>query len=128
MEGKQAPVTAQLRGNINGLVAALRDQKQADMHGEVVIVSREACDVAANLIELYEKVLAGLPNDAIDGGWTAAGICAYAKRLEAERDAALKALARIVTEWDWPIGHGWDGAAFNDAIDDARAALAQGRA
>ena len=36
-----------------------------------------------------ETVLAGLPQDAIDGGWTAAGICAYAKRLE-EQIAALR--------------------------------------
>jgi len=33
-------------------------------------------------LETYRRVLAGLPDGAIDGGWTAAGICAYAKRLE----------------------------------------------
>lgn len=33
-------------------------------------------------LETYRRVLAGLPDGAIDGGWTAAGICSYAKKLE----------------------------------------------
>jgi hypothetical protein len=52
---------------------------------------------AATLIEQQaeriaecERILDGLPQDAIDGGWTARGMSAYAKKLEAERDA-LKA-------------------------------------
>jgi len=40
-------------------------------------------------IEEYKRILDGLSQDAIDGGWTAKGICAYAKSLE-EQIAALK--------------------------------------
>lgn len=32
----------------------------------------------------YARILEGLHKDAIDGGWTAAGISAYAKKMEAE--------------------------------------------
>lgn len=43
----------------------------------------------------------GLPNDALDGGWTAAGLSAYAKQLEQQRGelvAALKEAAKIVND------------------------------
>lgn len=45
------------------------------------------------LRELQElrRILAGLPQDAIDGGWTAAGISAYAARLESELQERRKA-------------------------------------
>lgn len=49
----------------------------------------------------YARILDGLPQDAIDGGWTAKGISSYAKTLEAERDAlreALKCIARTQTK------------------------------
>ncbi|MGB3290986.1 MAG: hypothetical protein WBA83_17065 [Burkholderiaceae bacterium] len=41
-------------------------------------------DAQTTQIAEYKRILAGLPQDAIDGGWTAAGIRAYAKRQEAE--------------------------------------------
>lgn len=43
-------------------------------------------DIQAMAVELQElrRILSGLPQDAIDGGWTAAGISAYAARLESE--------------------------------------------
>lgn len=44
----------------------------------------------------YARVLNGLPQDAIDGGWTAKGISAYAKALEAERDALRGHLAELI--------------------------------
>jgi hypothetical protein len=37
---------------------------------------------AANVLKTCRTILGDLPQDAIDGGWTAAGICAYAKSLE----------------------------------------------
>ena len=37
---------------------------------------------AANEIERLSRTLDGLPDGAIDGGWTAAGMSAYAARLE----------------------------------------------
>lgn len=47
------------------------------------------CDEAADALEAanarlaeFERILDGLPQDAIDGGWTAKGISAYAKKLE----------------------------------------------
>lgn len=43
-------------------------------------------------LETLRGVLAGVPQDAIDGGWTAAGISAYAKNLEAENRVLRKAL------------------------------------
>lgn len=44
----------------------------------------------------YARILAGLPQDAIDGGWTAKGISAHAKALEAERDALIHDNAEYV--------------------------------
>ena len=38
---------------------------------------------------------AGLPNDALDGGWTAAGLSEYAKRLEQQRDELLAAAKNL---------------------------------
>ncbi|HCL5072909.1 TPA: hypothetical protein N2F43_002171 [Salmonella enterica] len=42
--------------------------------------------ILALVTELQElrRTLSGLPQDAIDGGWTAAGISAYVSRLESE--------------------------------------------
>jgi endo-alpha-1,4-polygalactosaminidase (GH114 family) len=53
----------------------------------------EAADMleAANArIAQFERILDGLPQDAIDGGWTARGASAYAKQLES-RVADLEA-------------------------------------
>ncbi len=44
----------------------------------------------SRIVEL-ERILDGLPQDAIDGGWTARGISAYAKQLES-RVAELNAI------------------------------------
>jgi hypothetical protein len=56
--------------------------------------TREGADMiqkqAARIAE-FERILDGLPQDAIDGGWTARGISAYAKQLEA-RVADLNAI------------------------------------
>lgn len=40
------------------------------------------------------NALDGLPQDALDGGWTSAGISAYAKRLEGTNADLLAALKR----------------------------------
>lgn len=41
----------------NGLIDALRSQQQADMDGTTVIVSRQACDEAAEFLSaLYDEV------------------------------------------------------------------------
>ena len=38
----------------------------------------------------------GLPQDALDGGWTAAGMSAYVKRLEEERAVLLDACRKAI--------------------------------
>src|SRR5690606_22642551 len=47
----------------------------------------------------YARILDGLPQDAIDGGWTSAGMSAHAKTLEAGnerlREALIPALGHI---------------------------------
>ena len=45
-----------------------------------------------NRIVSCVNACAGLPQDALDGGWTSAGISAYAKKLEQQRDELLAAL------------------------------------
>lgn len=59
-------------------------------------------DAQAAEIERLREVLAGLPQDAIDGGWTAAGISKYAKGLEAERDR-LRAALETIEQWKEPV-------------------------
>lgn len=51
----------------------------------------DALESANSRIAEFERILDGLPQDAIDGGWTARGISAYAKQLEA-RVAELNAI------------------------------------
>lgn len=45
---------------------------------------------AANEIERLSRALNGLPDGAIDGGWTAAGMSAYAAKLEYELKRAIR--------------------------------------
>ena len=53
--------------------------------------ARIALEAANARIAEFERILDGLPQDAIDGGWTARGISAYAKQLE-NRVAELNAI------------------------------------
>ena len=50
--------------------------------------------------EKERKALAGLPDGALDGGWTAAGMSAYAKRLEDQLEDMRTTLNGIV-DADW---------------------------
>ncbi|HBP1174239.1 TPA: hypothetical protein L5V92_006675, partial [Pseudomonas aeruginosa] len=43
----------------------------------------------------FERICEGLPQDAIDGGWTVQGIRGYAKRLEDQLKAALAEVAGL---------------------------------
>lgn len=55
-------------------------------------------------IEDSRHVLAGLPQDAIDGGWTALGMSNYAKRLETRRNELLleiDALRKDAERYRW---------------------------
>jgi hypothetical protein len=61
----------------------------------------DALESANSRIAEFERILDGLPQDAIDGGWTAKGISAYAKGLE-DRIAQLEA-ARIAYASEFPL-------------------------
>lgn len=65
-------------------------EKRAMMHFKEVITPEIVESMAAELQE-YRRVLAGLPDGCIEGGWTAAGIRAYAARLERELQEYRKA-------------------------------------
>lgn len=83
------------------------------------------------------NALEDLPQEALDGGWTRAGLEAYAKRMEAQRDKLLAALERT-TEMceqyaDW-IKRNVMSADFEQhpylpelegAAEDARATIAE---
>ncbi|HEP7907068.1 hypothetical protein ACM73M_02075 [Pseudomonas aeruginosa] len=46
----------------------------------------------------FERICEGLPQDAIDGGWTVQGIRCYAKRLEDQLKSALARVAELETK------------------------------
>lgn len=58
---------------------------------DITYVRATALEAANARISEFERILDGLPQDAIDGGWTARGISAYAKQLET-RVAELNAI------------------------------------
>ncbi|WP_457975759.1 hypothetical protein ACT51Y_07260 [Pseudomonas aeruginosa] len=49
---------------------------------------RDAALAEVELLRQFERICEGLPQDAIDGGWTVQGIRGYAKRLEDQLKAA----------------------------------------
>ncbi|HGE7562646.1 TPA: hypothetical protein ACGC1K_003923 [Pseudomonas aeruginosa] len=60
--------------------------------GYVGVPVIEAVEVAVNELRRlcqFERICEGLPQDAIDGGWTVQGIRGYAKRLEDQLKTAL---------------------------------------
>lgn len=59
---------------------ALRAEEDFALHCEIA----DYIDAQRAELETLRGILTGVPQDAIDGGWTAAGISAYAKNLEAE--------------------------------------------
>ncbi|HCL4225701.1 TPA: hypothetical protein N2C25_003930 [Pseudomonas aeruginosa] len=71
----------------------------------------------------FERICEGLPQDAIDGGWTVQGIRGYAKRLEDQLKSALARVAEL--EKQEPVGwanfrDGRFGAYLHRTEDDAR--------
>lgn len=83
----------------NGLIEALQSQAQADMDGTTVIVSRQACDEAAEFLPaLYDEVKrlrADLRHVIDERDATFALMLARAEKAEAERDALLAAGDRL---------------------------------
>lgn len=86
-------------------------------------------DVRALLDERdeYARILDGLPQDAIDGGWTAKGISSYAKTLEAERDALRATVDELIDAAEGRFfGNGNDpDGTLRSVVDAAKSALAQ---
>ena len=66
----------------------------------------------AGRLRQFERICEGLPQGAIDGGWTVHGIRGYAKRLEDQLKAALARVAELETALE-PF------AAVADAYDDS---------
>ncbi|MBJ9995821.1 hypothetical protein IAE32_10820 [Pseudomonas sp. S33] len=69
--------------------------------GYVGVPMIEAVEVAANelrRLRQFERICEGLPQDAIDGGWTVQGIRGYAKRLEDQLKAALAQVEALRAE------------------------------
>ncbi|WP_434035120.1 hypothetical protein [Pseudomonas aeruginosa] len=74
-------------------------------------------EIAGRLRKL-ERICEGLPQDAIDGGWTVQGIRGYAKRLEDQLKAALARVAELegkLTDWVH------EGFRLNEALAVAKA-------
>src|ERR1017187_2820159 len=72
----------------------------------------------------YRKALAGLPDGAIDGGWTAAGMSAYAKKLE----DALNSIIQYGTDTlsgrtDGPDDREWQRGTVLEMTKRAKAAM-----
>lgn len=69
--------------------------------GYVGVPVIEAVEVAVNelrRLRQLERICGGLPQDAIDGGWTVQGIRGYAKRLEDQLKAALAQVEALRAE------------------------------
>lgn len=66
----------------------------------------DTLEVANARIADFERILDGVTQDMIDGGWTARGISAYAKKLETRIAALEQELRNIANadkgEWDDP--------------------------
>ncbi|WP_152372584.1 hypothetical protein [Pseudomonas aeruginosa] len=80
-------------------IAASRWERAMDLMGEHVArisdkltAERDAALAEVERLRQFERICEGLPQDAIDGGWTVQGIRGYAKRLE---DQLKVALARV---------------------------------
>ncbi|HIE5895774.1 TPA: hypothetical protein ACXN0B_000842 [Pseudomonas aeruginosa] len=73
---------------------------------------RDAALAEVERLRQFERICEGLPQDAIDGGWTVQGIRRYAKRLEDQLKVALARVAELETALA-PF------AAVADAYDDS---------
>ncbi len=56
---------------------------------------RDAALAEVERLRQFERICEGLPQDAIDGGWTVQGIRGYAKRLEDQLKVALARVAEL---------------------------------
>lgn len=82
---------------MSDLIKRLRDVVEEEAGYGVRNEAADALEAANSRIAALERILDGLPQDAIDGGWTARGISAHAKKLET-RNAYLEDLNRRIIE------------------------------
>ncbi|WCU41152.1 hypothetical protein O0445_06630 [Pseudomonas aeruginosa] len=83
-------------------IAASRWERAMDLMGEHVArisdkltAERDAALAEVERLRQFERICEGLPQDAIDGGWTVQGIRRYAKRLEDQLKVALVRVAKL---------------------------------
>ncbi|MDP5375657.1 hypothetical protein P3762_10945 [Pseudomonas aeruginosa] len=60
-----------------------------------IVLERDAALAEVERLRQFERICEGLPQDAIDGGWTVQGIRCYAKRLEDQLKVALARVAEL---------------------------------
>ncbi|HCL3614095.1 TPA: hypothetical protein N2A84_001493 [Pseudomonas aeruginosa] len=77
-----------------------RDAANARLHEVATACATAEQERDASLAEVerlrqFERICGGLPQDAIDGGWTVQGIRGYAKRLEDQLKVALDRVAEL---------------------------------
>lgn len=81
----------------------------------------EEAEADAKRIVQCVNALAGLPNDSLDGGWSALGMSQYAKGLETQRDELVEGLERLKDAF---MGSDWQGVEIYDTtmelIDKAK--------
>ncbi|HGN1450905.1 TPA: hypothetical protein ACKRP6_005216 [Pseudomonas aeruginosa] len=108
--GELRAVIAQLRQHKNDYMDAGQETYRAlqneirEREAEIArldgLVSGRTAERDAALAEVerlrqFERICEGLPQDAIDGGWTVQGIRCYAKRLEDQLKSALARVAEL---------------------------------
>ncbi|HHH9408200.1 TPA: hypothetical protein ACP310_003198 [Pseudomonas aeruginosa] len=74
-----------------------REAEIARLDGLVLgrTAERDAALAEVERLRQFERICGGLPQDAIDGGWTVQGIRGYAKRLEDQLKVALDRVAEL---------------------------------
>ncbi|MDJ1418496.1 hypothetical protein [Pseudomonas aeruginosa] len=107
---------------LSAKIAAQRDAADARLHEVATACAtaeqeRDAALAEVERLRQFERICEGLPQDAIDGGWTVQGIRCYAKRLEDQLKVALARVAEL--EKQEPVatiakvpGEDWNGLHF----------------
>lgn len=85
---------------LSAKIAAQRDAADARLHEVATACAtaeqeRDAALAEVERLRQFERICEGLPQDAIDGGWTVQGIRCYAKRLEDQLKVALARVAEL---------------------------------
>ncbi|HCF1405873.1 TPA: hypothetical protein NH827_003866 [Pseudomonas aeruginosa] len=88
---------------LSAKIAAQRDAANARLHEVATACAtaeqeRDAALAEVERLRQFERICEGLPQDAIDSGWTVQGIRRYAKRLEDQLKVALARVAELERE------------------------------